>query len=416
MRVLHMEHWESALLVLVVVFGGSLIAGKLTEKPRIPDVAAYLLLGILIGPAVLNLVSEPIGSQVNLFILNIGATLIVFDGGRAVRFSILRQVWVSIGLLATLGVLVSAIVVGVVAHWLVGTPWVFSLLLAGVIASTDPATLIPVFKRVPILPRLQQTVESESAFNDATASVLVMTLLSLVTAKGAFHWYAPIVGFVSSSVTGLVVGFVCGLLALWLVSERGWGLFRDYGSMVMLVLALGAYELAEVFQASGLMAAFTAGVVTGNGASFGWPLSKHTEANVNHFGNSITLIMRMLIFVFLGTQVDFSEVRHYLWVGILLVAVLMFVARPLSVLSSVLVDGRARWNWREILFMFWVRETGVIPAALAGMIAAEQVPFAKLIGAVTFLAILATILVQASTTPFVANHLRVAVEGEELDV
>ncbi len=413
---LHMDHWESALLALIVVFGGGLIAGKLTDKPRIPDVAAYLLLGILLGPAVLNLVSEPIGSQVNLFILNAGATLILFDGGRAVRFSILRQVWVSIGLLATLGVLVSAFVVGLVAHWLVGTPWVFSLLLAGVIASTDPATLIPVFKRVPILPRLQQTVESESAFNDATASVLVMTLLSLITAKGAFHWYAPLVDFVSLSVIGLVVGFLCGLLALWLVSERGWGLFHDYGSMVMLVLALGAFELAGAFHASGLMAAFTAGVVTGNGASFGWPLSEHTEANVHHFGNFITLMMRMLIFVFLGTQVDFSAVWHYLWVGVVLVLVLMFVARPLSVLSSVLVDGRARWTWREILFMFWVRETGVIPAALAGMIAAEQLPGANLIGAITFLAILATILIQASTTPIVANQLGVSIVGEEADV
>lgn len=412
----HMNVWESAVTVLIVVLGGGLIVGKLTDKPRIPDVAAYLVLGILIGPACLNWVAEPIGSQVNLFILNVGATLILFDGGRAIRFSILRQVWLSISLLATVGVLVSAAVVGVFAHVLLGTPWLLSLLIAGVVASTDPATLIPVFKRIQIIPRLQQTVESESAFNDATASVLVFTLMGMILAAGSFHWYTPIIDFVQSSVLGLVVGLVCGLFALWLVSQEGLGIFHDYGSIVLFVLAIGSFQLAQVFHASGLMAAFTAGAITGNGKSFGWPFAQHTEENIHHFGNATTLIMRMMIFVFLGTQVNFAMVGKYLGVGIVIVLVLMLIARPLSVLSSVLVDHHARWSWREIVFMFWVRETGVIPAALAGMIAAQGLPGADMIGAITFLAILVTILLQASTTPFVANRLKVSIAWEEEDV
>jgi cell volume regulation protein A len=413
---LHMTSWESAITVLLIVFGGGLIVGKLTDKPKIPDVAAYLLLGLVLGPAGLNWIAEPAQSEVNQFILNVGATLILFDGGRAVEFSVLRQVWLSVVLLATLGVLVSAVVVGAAAHFLFGTPWLVSLLIAAVIASTDPATLIPVFKRVRILPRLQQTVESESAFNDATASVLVFTLLGLLAAAGSVHWYTPIVDFVRSSVLGLAVGLVCGLLALWLVSDKGWGIFQDYGSIVMFVIAIGSFQFAEAVHASGLMAAFTAGVVSGNGKSFGWPLAEHTEANVHHFGNAVTLLLRMMIFVFLGTQVDFTVVREYFSVGVLLVFVLMFVARPLTVLSSVLVDRRANWSWREVLFMFWTRETGVIPAALAGMITAERLPGAEMIGAVTFLAILVTIVLQASTTPLVAKRLGVAVSGEEEDV
>jgi cell volume regulation protein A len=184
----------------------------------------------------------------------------------------------------------------------------------------------------------------------------------------------------------------------------------------MFVIAIGSFQFAEAVHASGLMAAFTAGVVSGNGKSFGWPLAEHTEANVHHFGNAVTLLLRMMIFVFLGTQVDFTVVREYFSVGVLLVFVLMFVARPLTVLSSVLVDRRANWSWREVLFMFWTRETGVIPAALAGMITAERLPGAEMIGAVTFLAILVTIVLQASTTPLVAKRLGVAVSGEEEDV
>lgn len=411
-----MNHWESTLTVLVVIFAGGLVVGKLTEKPKIPDVAAYLLLGILVGPAALNWVSEPATSQVNQFVLNLGATLILFDGGRAISFGVLKRVWISITLLATIGVLVSATVVGVVAHYLLGTPWLLSLLIAAVIASTDPATLIPVFKRVPIVSRLQQTVESESAFNDATASVLVFTLIGLVGQSSGVHILGPVGHFLQSSLIGLIVGLVCGLLSLWLVSLKGWGAFHEFGSIVLLVAAIGSFQLAEVFHASGLMAAFTAGAVSGNGRVFGWALADHTEVNIHHFGNAITLLMRMLIFVLLGTQVDFAVVHQYLGVGLLIVGVLILVARPLTVLISVLPDGVAQWSWREIVFMFWVRETGVIPAALAGMIAAMHLPGSDIIGAITFLAILITILLQASTTGLVARWLKVAVSMEREEI
>lgn len=395
--------------MIIVIFGG-LIVAKLTERPRIPDVAAFLLLGLLVGPGLLNLVSEPSTSQVNQFILNLGATLILFDGGRGVRFDILRKVWISISLLATLGVVISAVVVAVAAHAFLGLPWLVALLLGCVIASTDPATLIPVFRRVPILDRLQQTVESESAFNDATGSVLVFALVAAIQQGTTVHVVSPILSFVQSAGIGMVVGLGCGLVCVWLVSPKGWGVFHEYGSIVLMVLAIGSFQLAESLGASGFMAAFVAGVITGNGRSFKLEFAPHTEVNVHHFASAMTLLMRMFIFVLLGTQVDFTTVHKYLWAGLGVVLVLIVVARPLSVLGSVLVDRRAKWRWREILFMFWVRETGVIPAALAGMLAAEHVPGADTIAAVTFMAILITILLQASTTGIVANWLKLSLE------
>lgn len=413
MPVIQMDTWESAITVLLVVLAGGLVVGKLTERPRIPDVAAYLVFGILVGPAVLHWVAEPGRSEVNQFILNVGATLILFDGGRSTQFAVLRQVWISIGMLATVGVLVSALVVGAVVHWALGMPWLFSLLLAAVLASTDPATLIPVFKRVPIERRLQQTVESESAFNDATASVLVFTLLGLFGASGSVNLAVPVWQFIQSAGIGLLVGFALGLLCLWLVSSRGWGVFHEYGSLVMLTVALGSFQSAEALHASGFMAAFTAGVITGNGSAFGWGLAAHTQDHADHFFNAMTMIMRMLIFVLLGTQVDFAVVRANLWVGILAVAALMVLARPLSVLASVWADRSAQWRWREVAFMFWVRETGVIPAALAGMLAAQGIEGSDVISAVTFMAILATILIQATTTGIVAKALGVTRPAEE---
>jgi len=408
---LQMNSWQSAVTSLLVIFAGGLVVGKLTEKPRIPDVAAYLLYGILIGPALLHLLSVPSQSQVNQLVLNMGATLILFDGGRGVQFQVFRKVWVSIVMLAVVGVLITAFTMGFAAHWLLGLPWVFAILLGSVLASTDPATLIPVFKRVPILPRLQQTVESESAFNDATGSVLVFTVLLLIPAAGsaAVHvqWYQPLEMFLKSAVIGLAVGFVMGIASLWLVSRKGWGVFHEYGSIVMLITALAAMQAANALNASGFMAAFTAGMITGNGQAFGLEFAEHTEVNIHHFGSAITLIMRMLIFVLLGTQVDFHLLAQHLWMGLLLIVIFILVARPLAVFGSVLVDRRAKWQGNHLAFMCWVRETGVIPAALSGVLVARGIPNARLISSITFMAILLTILIQASTTGIVAKKLHV---------
>jgi cell volume regulation protein A len=115
--------------------------------------------------------------------------------------------------------------------------------------------------------------------------------------------------------------------------------------------------------------------------------------------------MRLFIFILLGTQVDFTEIRAHWEAAIAIVAVLMLLARPLTVFLCALPDRRARWTFAEMLFMCWTRETGVIPAALAGLLLATEAPGAHLIASVIFVAILMTILIQAPTTQWLARRL-----------
>jgi cell volume regulation protein A len=103
--------------------------------------------------------------------------------------------------------------------------------------------------------------------------------------------------------------------------------------------------------------------------------------------------------------VNFALLGTYFWPSLAVVLVLVFVARPLTVFASVMPDVRTRWTWKEMLFMCWVRETGVIPAALSGMIVASGIEHADRIAAVVFMAIVFTILVQASTTAWLARRL-----------
>ena len=154
------------------------VAGLLAQKIRIPDVAVFLVVGIAIGPQALGLVHIGAGSALNQIILLFGASYILFDGGASLRLAVLKQVWITILVIATVGVIITAVITGIAAHYILGVPLIVALLLGATLASTDPATLVPIFRQVRIRDRVAQTVMSESAFNDAMAAIVTFGAVS----------------------------------------------------------------------------------------------------------------------------------------------------------------------------------------------------------------------------------------------
>jgi cell volume regulation protein A len=161
---------------------------------------------------------------------------------------------------------------------------------------------------------------------------------------------------------------------------------------------IGAYLGADGLHASGFMAVFVFGVILENKDVFGFRMEDHEEEKLEEFVLTTSLIMRMFIFILLGAHVDFALMNQYLVGGVAVVLIFMFIARPLTVFACAGPDRRAKWSKQELLFMCWTRETGVIPAALAGMLVGLKAPGSQMIASVTFIAILMTILIQATTT------------------
>src|SRR5579863_5998875 len=151
-----------------------MVTGLLAQKLKIPDVAVFPLVGIAIGPRGLGLIDIPADSALNQIILLFGASYILFDGGASLRLQVLKRVWITIVVLATLGVVVTAALTGLAAYWVFGVPLSVALLLGATLASTDPATLVPIFQQVHISERVAQTVVSESALNDATGAITTL--------------------------------------------------------------------------------------------------------------------------------------------------------------------------------------------------------------------------------------------------
>src|SRR6201994_2964003 len=396
---------QHTLLACGLILAIGTLAAFLAQKIGVPDVAVFLLAGIVLGPHALGVVDIKASSALSQIIVLFGASYILFDGGAALRLEVLKRVWITIVVIATVGVVITAVITGLAAHYILGLPIIVALLLGTVIASTDPATLIPIFRQIRIRDRVAQTVMSESAFNDAMGAILTFSVLAVATGSGTFSIGHAAMDLIGQSLFGILAGLVFGFLAALLIAHERWAFLAEYAPVVTLVAVIGAYFGASGLHASGFMAVFVFGIVLGNKEAFGFRMEPGEAQKLDEFVLTTSFIMRIFIFILLGAQVDFSLMQQYWLGGATVVAVLMLVARPITVFACALPDRRARWELKEMLFMCWTRETGVIPAALAGLLLGMNAPDAQLIASVTFVAILVTILIQAPSTRWLANRL-----------
>lgn len=400
-------HAKELLFLLGIILATGMIAGFVARMLKVPDVVLFLLAGMALGLAGLGFIDVKVDSTLNQLLLIFGSCYILFDGGASVRLSVLKTVWPTLLIISTVGVLMSAFVTAYAAQYLLGLPFIFALLLGAVIASTDPATLVPIFKQLNIRAKVAQTVMSESAFNDAMGAILTFTVLGIAmgNAGGEFSIGASLLDLLKQSLFGIAGGAVLGYLAALFIAHEKYSFLAEYAPVVTIMSVAAAYLSIDNLHASGFMAVFVFGLMLGNKDLLGFKMEAGEEAKLEDFILTTSLIMRIFIFVLLGSQVNFALLSQYFWPALGVVAVFMLISRPLVVFACALPDRRAKWTLQELLFMCWTRETGVIPGALAGMLVGLKVPHSEVIASVTFMAILITILLQATSTKWIAGKL-----------
>lgn len=394
---------------LLILFSIILISGmlfsKIGEIIHLPDVVMFILSGILLGPHVLNVISIDQYPTINQFILTFGAAYILYDGGREIHLRVLNEVKISVTLLSTLGVLLSTVIICFFSMKILHFNFIYGLLLGAVISSTDPSVLIPLFKNMRISNKLKQTIIAESAFNDAIAAVITSSLINIII-NNKFSLNQSIAGFFVSACGGILIGIVIGLIASSLKSDWTHGIFRRFPSAVSLVSVTSAYAAASYLGASGFMAVFVVGIICGNKHLLGLTLNEEYIIEHEKFKDVLIMILRVLIFTILGTQINLLELSKNWINALLIVLVLIFIARPVSVLFSVIFDRKAKWKFKEVIYLMWVRETGIIPAALASMLLSMKIEHAGIISSITSMAIIITLTLQVSTSSSLAKHLK----------
>jgi cell volume regulation protein A len=246
---------------------------------------------------------------------------------------------------------------------------------------------------------------AESAFNDATGAILTFAVLGIAMGRADLTLAGSLVDLAKQAGFGFIVGGALGYASAFVIGHEKFGFLQEYAPVISLMAVIGAYLGADGLAASGFMAVFVFGIVIGNKDTFGFSMQPAEQQKLDDFVATTALVMRMFIFILLGSQVDFALMNRYLAGGIAVVVVFMLVARPATVFLCAWPDRRVRWSVREMVFMSWTRETGVIPGALAGLLLGMNAPGARVIASVTFIAILTTILIQATTTRWLARRL-----------
>jgi NhaP-type Na+/H+ or K+/H+ antiporter len=396
---------ENLMKFMAIVIVSGIIFGKLSKKILIPDVVLFIIAGVIIGPSVLNWVDFSQYSVINQIILSFGAAYILFDGGREISFNILNEIKMSVSLLATIGVLISTFITAFFACKILHIDFIYAILLGSIIASTDPSVLVPLFKNMKISDKLKQTIIAESAFNDAAGAIITFAIVAIISG-GTFSFATSILELLKTALGGIMVGLIFGYIAVLLISEHKFGLLREQIGEISIAAVLGAYVTAQHFGFSGFMSVFIVGMIEGNKSTFGFKVQEEYYDIYLKFKDTIISLIRIMIFVTLGIQINFKVLSEHLGEAIILVMLFIFIARPLSVLFSVIFDKKAAWKFSEIVYLMWTRETGVIPAALAGMLISMKVQHSDIIAAVTTTAIIITLTLQASSAEYFAKILK----------
>jgi cell volume regulation protein A len=329
----NVELAKHILLVFGFILATGALSGLVAQKLKVPDVVVFLLAGMLVGPGVSGLVDIPADSMINQLILIFGSCYILFDGGASLKLKVLKEVWITIVIIATVGVIITGAITGLAAYYILGVPMIVALLLGATLASTDPATLVPVFRQVKIKDRVAQTVMSESAFNDAMGAIATFAVLGVAMGKGEFSVGSALGELLWQAGLGIVAGGILGWLAAFLIAHERFNFLAEYAPVVSLMAVVGAYMSADGLNASGFMAVFVFGIVLGNKDMFGFAMKEHEAEKLEEYVMTTALIMRMFIFILLGAQVNFGLMNQYLVGGVIVVTLFMLLARPVTVLD-----------------------------------------------------------------------------------
>lgn len=414
-------HAESAILkiffVIALVCSLSFIIFYLSSGTALPSFVVAVFFGIAVKPLLMPAVRahEVLGAMVGF-----GATLILFGGGLETPWSNFKKLMGKILALSFGGLLVTALLFSLLVGWLAARLGLTlsvpaAVLLGAVLASTDPAAIIPVLKQLRFANRdTKDIIISESAVTDVTGTLLTVVFLALIASGVIFPTvvdgyralFTPETGVVLLKQIGFGVAFgVVGyafLEALTRFKQRHEREFEADAAYFLFVPVI-IFTIALSLGGSGYLAAFIAGLL--------FVLTENLHETERFFNHTVDGFLKPMIFLLLGALVDGNALVQYAGVGLIAAFAFMFLMRPIAVffaLGPFTLVGKNRLGWRELLFISWVRETGAIPAVLLVTIVSLQLPGMAGLLPIGMWVILATLIVGPPLTPLVARWLKIA--------
>ncbi len=385
------------LLGLSVILLLSVLASKVSDRFGVPALVLFLVLGMLAG-------SEGPGgvyfddAALAQFLGAAALALILFAGGLETNWYDVRPVLKYGMVLATLGVLLTALVFGLFARLFLGLSMREGLLLGAIVSSTDAAAVFSILrsKNVGLQGQLKPLLELESGSNDPMAALLTVGFLQMLT-QPDLSPASLLLLFGLQMPLGAIAGYVMGQGIVFLVNRLHLG-YEGLYPVLTLSLVLVTYSLTNLIGGNGFLAVYLAGILVGNRTFL-------HKRSLLRFHDGMAWLMQIAMFLTLGLLVFPSRLVPVIGPGLLASAWLLFLARPLSVFVCLLPTAL---NVREKIFIAWGGLRGAVPIVLATFPLLAKAPHADFLFNVVFFVVLTSVLVQGTSLPLVARWLRLS--------
>ncbi|WP_351233698.1 potassium/proton antiporter [Streptomyces sp. NPDC002133] len=396
-RPLSVHDLNELLLICSLVLLIAVAAVRISSRSGLPSLLLYMGIGIAIGQdGIFNIAFD--NAELTQVIGYAALVVILAEGGLGTKWREIKPALPAAASLSLVGIAVSVGVTAAGAHYLVGLDWRQALIIGAVVSSTDAAAVFSVLRRVPLPSRITGVLEAESGFNDAPVVILVV---AFSTTWPTDNWYALIGKIVLElaigAAIGLAVGFA-GAFGLRHVALPASGLYP----IAVMAIAVTAYAAGAIAHGSGFIAVYLAAMVLGNSRLPHWPATRG-------FADGLGWIAQIGMFVLLGLLVTPHELVHDFWKAVVIGLVLTMVARPLSVVLSLLPFGMP---WQEKALMSWAGLRGAVPIILATIPMVYEVEGSRRIFNIVFVLVVVYTLVQGPTLPWLARALRLGNGGE----
>lgn len=370
----------------------------LAWRVRLPAILFLLLIGLVLGPGLGWLHPQRVMGELFFPFISFGVAIILFEGSCGLHFSELREVGgtilrlVSVGALVTLGVLAGA------AHWIGGLDWQLAALFGALTCVTGPTVVAPMLRTVRPVARVANVLRWEGIVIDPLGALFAVLVYEAIVSHEGGHALAV---FGITIISGTVCGGL-GAVALATLLERQW--LPDYlQTFASLALVLLTFALANDFaHESGLLAVTVMGIALGN-----WRGLAIEE--IVSFKEHLSTLLISALFILLAARLVWPLPPGTLGAGLAILAVALFIARPLSVLAG---TAGGNLDWRERALIAWFAPRGIVAAAVSSLFALQLEQRghigAELLVPLTFAIIIGTVVVQSATAGRLARMLGVA--------
>lgn len=397
------EHNLSLALILIVTLG---VASQwLAWRVRIPAIVLFLLSGLVIGP-ILGWV-DPSRDFGGLFrpIVGLAVAVILFEGGMNLHWHEFREAASGVKRLVTLGAAFSMLLSALAGHYIGGLGWPVALIFGAILIVTGPTVIMPMLRQSNLNRRTASYLKWEGIINDPTGALAaVLGFQYFLLASGADAVAENVFVQLGWAILAALVLGVGAALFLARAFRESW-IPEFLKAPVTLVTVLVVYGLANlVFSEAGLLAATAMGMTLGNA-----DLPSKTE--LRRFKEYMSVIMVSSVFVLLTADLDPVVLAHLDWHAIALVAAVIFLVRPATVL---LVTLGTDMNWRERALVSWIGPRGIIAAAVGGVFGAPLIGAgyadAELLQPLIFTIVFATVVLHGFSIGWLARRLRLATD------